>query len=253
MTSNYQKEVRTMMTVHEVSRLTGVSIRALHHYDKIGLLHPTEVTEAGYRLYDDTALERLQCIMLFKELEFPLKEIKAILDSPVFDRNLALDQQITLLRMKKEHLENLIDLACGIKMIGVKKLDFTAFNTKKMDEYAQQAKESWGKTPAYHEYEQKSAHRTKEEEQRLGLELMGIIALFGKMKAFDPADEAVQAQVKKLQDFITEHYYTCTNEILSGLGKMYAAGGDMTENINNAGGDGTAEFACRAIEVYCGK
>ena len=103
-----------MMTVHEVSRLTGVSIRALHHYDRIGLLHPAEISGAGYRLYDDAVLERLQHILLFKELQFPLKEIKNILDSPCFDRNRALDQQITLLQMKKEHLENLIDLARGL-------------------------------------------------------------------------------------------------------------------------------------------
>ena len=134
-----------MMTVHEVSRQTGVSIRALHHYDRIGLLPPSEVTEAGYRLYDDAALERLQSILLYKELGFPLKEIRGILESPVFDRNQALDQQITLLQMKKEHLENLIDLACGIKMIGVNKLDFAVFDTKKIDEYARQAKEAWGK------------------------------------------------------------------------------------------------------------
>lgn len=89
-----------MMTVHEVSRQTGVSIRALHHYDRIGLLPPSEVTEAGYRLYDDAALERLQSILLYKELGFPLKEIRGILESPVFDRNQALDQQITLLQMK---------------------------------------------------------------------------------------------------------------------------------------------------------
>ena len=67
-----------MMTVHEVSKLAGVSVRALHHYDRIGLLHPAEVSDAGYRLYDDTALERLQFILLFKELEFPLKEIREI-------------------------------------------------------------------------------------------------------------------------------------------------------------------------------
>ena len=73
-----------MMTVHEVSQISGVSIRALHHYDKIGLLPATEVTDAGYRMYDDTALERLQQILLFKELQFTLKEIKAILDSPDF-------------------------------------------------------------------------------------------------------------------------------------------------------------------------
>ena len=85
-----------MMTVHEVSQISGVSIRALHHYDKIGLLPATEVTDAGYRMYDDTALERLQQILFFKELQFSLKDIKAILDSPDFDRNKALEQQIHL-------------------------------------------------------------------------------------------------------------------------------------------------------------
>ena len=242
-----------MMTVHEVSRRTGVSIRALHHYDRIGLLPPSGVTEAGYRLYDDTALERLQCILLFRELEFPLKEIREILDSPVFDRNQALDQQITLLQMKKEHLENLIDLACGIKMIGVKKLDFTAFDTKKIDEYARQAKETWGKTPAYREYEEKAAGRTREQDRQLGLELMGILAGFGQMQEADPAGEEAQARVQELKDFITRHYYTCTDEILLGLGRMYAGGGSMTENINAAGGSGTAQYACRAIEAYCGR
>ena len=103
-----------MMTVGEVSALTGVSVRALHHYDRIGLLPPAEVSEAGYRLYDDKSLERLSAILLFRELEFPLKDIRAILDSPVYERNRALDQQIELLRLKAEHLENLIDLAKGI-------------------------------------------------------------------------------------------------------------------------------------------
>ena len=240
-----------MMTVHEVSRRTGVSIRALHHYDRIGLLPPSDVTEAGYRLYEDTALERLQCILLFKELGFPLKEIRGILDSPVFDRNRALDQQIALLQMKKEHLENLIDLACGIKMTGVKKLNFAAFDTKKIDEYAKQAKETWGQTPAYREFQEKSAGRTKEQERQLGLELMGILAGFGRIQESDPAGEDAQERVRELKDFITRHYYTCTEEILLGLGSMYAGGGSMTENINAAGGSGTAEFAGRAIEAYC--
>lgn len=104
-----------MKTVNEVSKISGVSIRALHHYDKIGLLSATEVTDAGYRLYDDAALERLQYILLFKALEFSLKEIKGILDSPDFDRSKALEQQIHLLELRKEHLQNLIDLASGIK------------------------------------------------------------------------------------------------------------------------------------------
>ena len=105
-----------MKTVNEISKITGVSVRTLHHYDSIGLLKPTKVTEAGYRLYDDTALKRLQQILLFRELEFPLKDIRDILESPRFDRAKALEQQIALLELKKEHIENLLDLARGIKL-----------------------------------------------------------------------------------------------------------------------------------------
>ena len=241
-----------MRTVHEVSRLTGVSVRALHHYDRIGLLYPAKVTEAGYRLYDDAALERLQYILLFKELQFSLKEIKGILDSPDFDRGRALEQQITLLEMRKEHLENLIDFARGIQMIGVRGLDFTVFDMKKIDEYARQAKASWGQTPEYREFEEKSRDRTREEDQKLSVELRGILAGCGRMQE-KPASEKAQKQVRKLQDHITENYYTCSKEILSQLGQMYAGGGNMTENIDKAGGDGTAAFAYRAIEIYCGE
>lgn len=135
-----------MMTVKEVSKLAGVSVRTLQYYDKIGLLQPTKYTDSGYRLYDDTALERLQQILLFRELEFPLKEIKAILDSTNFDGKKALSQQIELLELKKQHLENLINFARGIKMIGVRAVDFTVFDRSKIDEYAKRTREQWGKT-----------------------------------------------------------------------------------------------------------
>ena len=256
-----------MMTVNEVSKLTGVSIRTLQYYDKIGLLHPAEYTEAGYRLYDDAALETLQQILLFRELEFPLKDIKKIVGSPDFDRSKALAQQIELLTLKKEHLENLIDLAKGLKLRGVRHLKFDAFDTRKIDEYAAQAKAAWGTTPAYKEFEQKSKGRTREDDQNIAQGLMDIFAEFGAIrgaeagtlkgaeldavKSADPASAEAQALVKKLQDYITQHFYNCTNEILSGLGKMYAGGGDFTKNIDSYGGEGTAEFVHQAIEIYC--
>jgi len=240
-----------MMTVNEVSKLTGVSVRTLQYYDTIGLLKPSGYTEAGYRLYDDTALERLQQILLFKELEFPLKEIKGIIDAPDFDRNKALQQQIELLTMKKEHLENLIDFARGLKLLGVRKVDVKVFDTKKIDEYSKRAKEQWGKTPEYKEYEKKTQNMSDEDELAMVDEFMQIFAEFGQMMALEPSDEEVQVQVKKLQDYITEHFYTCTKEILNGLGKMYSAGGEFTENIDKAGGSGTAVFTAKAIEVYC--
>ena len=242
-----------MMTVHEVSKISGVSIRALHHYDRIELLPATEVTQAGYRLYDEAALERLQHILLFKALEFSLKDIKEILDSPNFDRSKALEQQIDLLEMQKEHLQNLIDLARGIKAIGVKHMSFEAFDTRKIDEYAAQAKASWGTTDAYKEYEQKAAGRTKEAQQKLNVEMMNIFAEFGKIKELSPESEEAIALAKKLQDYITEHYYTCTDEILLGLGAMYAGGGDFTTNIDEVGGEGTAVFAYEAIKAMVGR
>lgn len=239
-----------MMTVHKVSELTGVSIRALHIYDRMGLLPATQKTGSGYRLYDDTALEKLQQILLFRELGFPLKDIKGIIDSPAFDRNKALEQQITLLQMKKEHIENLIDLAQGLKIIGVKHMSFEAFDTRKIDEYARQAKASWGTSPEWKEFEQKSAGRTAEDNRNLHYRMMAIFSEFGQIRAQDPAGMEAQKLVKKLQNFITENLYTCSDKILLSLGRMYAGGGSMTEGIDKAGGEGTGEFAFRAIEAY---
>lgn len=240
-----------MRTVHDVSKLTGVSIRTLHYYDKIGLLHPAQVTEAKYRLYDDTDLERLQLILLYRELQFPLKEIKSILNSSDFDRNRALEQQINLLKMRKEHLENLINLACEIKKTGVRQLDFTAFDTSKINEYAAQAKATYGHTAAYNEFEKKSKNRTVKEEQEIASKLMSLFKEFGEMTSLDISSQPVQMQVNKLQDFITKHYYACTNEILKELGAIYSSGGEMTENIDKAGGKGTTDFASKAIAYYC--
>lgn len=239
------------MTVNEVSKLTGVSVRTLHYYDQIGLLSPSEVTESGYRIYNEEALERLQLILLFRELEFPLKDIAGIINSSDFDRNRALEQQIELLTLKREHIDNLLLFARGILGVGVKNMDFSAFDAKKMDEYAAQAKASWGQTDAYKEFEQKNKDKSKAKQHQEGVLLMKFFEDFGEMLELDPSDDKVQAKVKELQDYITEHFYTCTKEILSGLGKMYAGGGSMTENIDKAGGAGTAEFACKAIEIYC--
>ena len=240
-----------MMTVNEVSRLTGVSIRTLHYYDQIGLLPAAGHSDSGYRLYDDAALERLQQILLFRELEFPLKDIQKILSNSAFDREMALEQQIHLLTLKKQHLEDLIALAEKTRSTGGTIMDFTAFDTQKIKEYAEQAKQKWGATPAYREFEEKSKDRTPQQSQDLNAQLMALVAAFGKLQD-QPADSpAVQAQAAKLQAFITAHYYNCTKEIFASLGQMYAAGGEFTKNINAAGGPGAAEFAGKAIEIYC--
>lgn len=130
-------------------------------------------------------------------------------------------------------------------------MDFTAFDTQKIKKYTEQAKKEWGETPEYKEFEEKTAHKTEKAVKDMSSQLMDIVAAFGGMQSKDPADSEVQAQVKKLQEFITEHYYNCSKVILNQLGQMYGAGGAFTENINAAGGAGAAEFAQKAIEIYC--
>ena len=118
-----------MKTVKDVSEITGVSIRALRYYDEIGLLKPTEVTDAGYRLYDNKALERLQEIMFFKELEIPLEDIKKIMDSPNYDREQALLTQKKLLEQKRNRLNGIIELISDV-MKGVNTMSFEAFTNE---------------------------------------------------------------------------------------------------------------------------
>ena len=240
-----------MKTVNEIAQLAHISVRTLHHYDAIGLLKPTQITEAGYRLYDDAALERLYLILLFRELEFSLKDIQKILDAPDFDRNRVLEQQVELLKAKVNHLQTCIHLANGIKLMGVKNLKFKNWDPKKIDEYSAQAETLYGKTEAWKEYSEKAKGRSKGQEQALGDGIMELFSKLGTMKELSPESAEVQAWVKELQSYITEHFYNCTPQILQGLGEMYAGGGSMTENIDAAGGAGTGEFARDAIQIYC--
>lgn len=242
-----------MKTVKEVSKLAGVSVRALHHYDAIGLLKPTQVTESGYRLYDEAALEKLYLILVFRELGLSLKEIADTLHAPDYDRNRVLETQIALMQERIDKLQNRISLAKGILTVGVKYMDFEGFDPKKMDEYSTQAKALYGKTDAYKEFKQKSKNRTKEQEADLGVQVMDLFARLGKLRPCEPDDEAAQTWARELQDFFTEHYYTCTPQILSSLAESYAGGGSMTENIDRVGGSGTGAFAKEVIDIYISK
>ena len=239
-----------MMTVAQVSKRTGVSVRTLHHYDQIGLLKPTEVTEAGYRLYDDTALDKLDMILVYRELGLSLNEISGILDAPDYDRNRVLEHQIQLMQERVEKLQNRISFARGMLTLGVNYMDFGGFDPKKIDEYSQQAKVLYGKTDAYKEFQQKQKSRTKEQEKDLGAQVMDFFARLGKMRPCEPDSEAAQNWAKELQAFFTEHFYTCTPQILKGLAESYAGGGSMTENIDKAGGEGTGAFAKQVIDTY---
>lgn len=240
-----------MKTVKEVSRLAGVSIKTLHHYDAIGLLKPTSVTDSGYRLYDDHAIEQLHRITVYREIGFSLKEIQVLLQTPAQEQNLALAQQIRRMQNTIARLQNRIYVAASIQSGGIENMNWTNFDATKMDDHDALTEALYGKTEAYAEY--KSRHHTQEQDADLGNRLMEHFARLGSMRALSPDSEAVQHWVAELQAFLTEHYYRCTPQILKGLGELYAEGGSMTENIDSAGGTGTGAFARDAIRIYCSK
>ena len=115
--------------------------------------------------------------------------------------------------------------------------------------YDKQVQERWGDTPAYQEYKEKSKGRSAADNNKTQRDMMLIFSEFAALDCF-PADDDAQKLVAKLQQFITDNYYTCTNEILAGLGKMYAAEGEFKTNIDNFAGEGTADFVSQAIEIY---
>lgn len=232
-----------MKTVNEISKLTGVSVRTLHHYDDIGLLKPSSVTEKGYRLYDDHALERLQLIMMFKELQFPLKEIKQIISSENLSYTQVIEDQINLLKLRRDRLDNLILAAQNLIDKGETLMDFKNFDEQQIQNYADEAKQRWGNTEAYREYEQ----RDHKNDTAFGAEIMQIFVKFNSIMEKGSQSEEAFALVKELQNYITDHFYTCTDAIMAGLGQMYVADSRFQNNIDKAAGEGTAQFVSDAI------
>ena len=244
---------KKLMSVHEVAELTGITARTLHYYDEIGLLKPTKVTEAGYRMYDDKALSRLQNILLFRELEFPLKEIKEILNSPNFDPSEVIAQQIELLELQYKHIGELIAFTREIQKKGAAAMNFDVFDKSEIEKYEAEVKAKWGNTKAYQEYKQKDIPRNGSNYSKIANELLTMFSELGELKHLNPSTDEVQNKIAALQKFITDNYYVCTNEILGGLGEMYVCDERFRSNIDKAGGDGTADFVKQAIVVYCSK
>ena len=241
------------MQIKEFAKLTGVSVRTLHYYDEIGLIKPALVdAQNGYRFYDENSLLRMQEILFYRELDFPLKSILEILSSPDYDKQKALAEQRKLLELKKERLERIIDALDGATK---GKVTMTAFDNSDYEtarkQYEVEAKQRWGETDAYKEHEEKIANYTKDQWQNINDGLMAVFTKFAECKNNGntaDSDES-QALVKELQNYITENYYTCTNQILAGLGQMYVDDERFKTNIDK-NGNGTTEFVSQAIENY---
>lgn len=128
-------------------------------------------------------------------------------------------------------------------------MDLKAFGMNQLDQLQQEAKEKWGDTSAFKEFEKRKSGM----EEVLGGQLMNLFAEMGTMKSLSPEDQAPQAMVRKIQEYISEHFYQCPNGILKTLGEMYVSDERFKKAIDKVGGSGTAEFAKKAIDAYCRK
>ena len=237
------------MTIGELSRLSGVTIRTLRHYDRIGLLPPNEVTPSGYRLYDEASLERLHTILLLRETGLPLESIRRLLVHPGASAERLLALQERLLTMQRAHIDHLLALTRELQEKGMTHMDFNVFNDHQTADLAAQAEAAWGGTSAWQDYA--SRPRKKGENERNGQALMQLLGDFGRARPASPDSPEAQAFVRRLQRFITDHFYTCTDEVLSGLADVYQTP-DFRRNIDRAGGEGAADFIAAAIRSATG-
>ena len=240
------------MLIREFAEFTGVSVRTLHYYDEIGLLTPAFVDRAtGYRYYDEASLLRMQEILFYRELDFSLKSIGRILSSPKHDTKKSLEEQKHLLTLKKERLERLI-ASIDDAMRGENVM--SAFDNSEFEKYKDEAQKKWGKTHAYKEHTEKTRGYSGQKWNDLAQGMDAIMAEFAACLGAGetPASDGAQALVGRLQAHITENFYHCTNQILAGLGQMYVADERFKNNIDRHG-EGTAQFICEAIGVYCGR
>lgn len=248
-----------MYKVKEVADMVGVSVRTLHHYDRIGLLQPESVTPAGYRLYTSSNLARLQQILFFKEIGLALQEIKEVLDQPEFDHKQALKLHKDVLKKKRDRLDDMIQtvertiqsLEGGITMANEDM--FKGFDMKDIEKHQQKyAKEVREKYPkdTVQQAEAKTSQYTKEDWQNIQKKTNEIYGNIAQRMDRDPSDPEVQQEVAKWKEFITDHFYDCNFEIFRGLADLYVNDPRFTKNIDKHG-EGLAPYLREAMIIYC--
>lgn len=278
-----------MKTVKDVSEITGVSIRTLRYYDEIGLLKPTELTEAGYRLYDNKALEKLQEVLFFRELDIPLTNIKKIMDHPDYDKEQVLLAQKSLLEQKRNRLNGIIELITDV-MKGVNTMSFGAFSNEEVEKMVNHTLECMSKE-SLEEQVQKYGGMEKYKEHLVSgfaneQAIADLLKWYGSkekameavMQATGNAEEIKEEQDKNIEIFkqfmvaketgnidmahsavemLAENYKTMfalhnARNILLDLAKEYLQGEKLAEATDNQYGKGCSEYVAHAIRHYYG-
>ncbi|SIT84560.1 MerR family transcriptional regulator [Edaphobacillus lindanitolerans] len=238
--------------VKEVADLAGISVRTLHHYDRIGLLTPRTVSDAGYRLYDEEDLDRLQQILFFRELGFPLRKIGEILDSPSYDRREALGLQEKALIEKRSRLDRMIvTIGKTIKnMEGESEMSqqekFEGFDFSK-NPYEEEARQKWGDEPVDRANEKMAAIGPDGRED-LGRQMDGLFKKLASLRDRKPDSEEVQQAIGEWHEFLNGMGHTYSPEAFRGLGQLYVQDDRFTKNMDRYG-EGFAQFMADAMSV----
>jgi DNA-binding transcriptional MerR regulator len=241
-------------TVGELSRLTGLTVRALHHYDEIGLVRPSQRSAAGYRLYDDADALRLQQVMVLRELGVPLDQIGAAIDEAA-DRAVLLRQHRAQLTDKRARLDRMlaaVDAALGVLEKGkqMQSEDFKAmFDGFDPADHEAEVQQRWGNTEAYRESARRTQKYGKPEWEAIRTESEEIYARLAALMQQGAAATApaVQAAVEDHRRHIERWFYPCSSELHKGLGEMYVADPRFTATFDKKAGPGFAQFFRDAI------
>ena len=248
-----------VLTVGAVSDLAGVTVRTLHHYDEIGLVVPAGRTGSGYRTYGPAEIERLQEVLFFRELGFPLEEIKTMVESPAYTRAATLQHQRRLLEQRADRLLTMMDAIdravlaerTGVQMSSEDILE--VFGDFDPVEHEEEVKQRWGETEAYKQSAQRTARYTKQDWENRKAEADGINRAFLALLADGtPAtDSAAMAVAEEHRAHISRWSYDCSVESHAGLGRMYTADERFRKNIDKAG-EGLAVYMAAAIAANAG-
>ncbi|QKY71065.1 MerR family transcriptional regulator [Lentibacillus sp. CBA3610] len=240
------------MKVKEVAELAGISVRTLHHYDDIGLLKPEQITDTGYRIYSEKDLERLQQILFFKKLGFPLKKIKDIINSPSFDREEALQIQRNMLLEERSRLDNMIatidktiQYTKGEREMSDKE-KFAGFDFSS-NPYEQEARERWG-DKAVDEVNDKINSMSQDEQKEMGEEFNNIYKDLAAIRYKEPDSDEAQAAIKVWYNYLNR-IGDYSLDAFKGLGQMYVDDERFRKNIDKYG-NGLAIFMRDAMAVY---
>jgi DNA-binding transcriptional MerR regulator len=218
-------------SVGQVASFAGVTVRTLHHYDEIGLLCPSGRSHAGHRRYDDGDLDRLQQILFYRELGFPLDEVAALLDDPDADPREHLRRQHSLLTARIARLQEMaaaVEQAMEAKKMGINLTPeerFEVFGDKDPEQYAEEAEQRWGGTAAYAESQRRAAGYSKDDWKRMQDEVADWGARYDALMTDGelPSGERAMDMAEEHRQHITKWFYECTYEIHTGLGEMYVS------------------------------